>query len=176
MAFYDEPLKAKKVFIIFLVLSIVFFLGCGVLGYLFYKEHKLVRDKDSLITQKDANIATLQKELDSTSSASSKTTTNLSDTNKALENQIKSYKAKISKANAYNEFFKYLTAVISAHGGFSGWTDGEFQTAKEKAEATGDASFISTVNWAWYETSVDPTVRVIRVWNEIGSGIENALK
>jgi TolA-binding protein len=183
MAFYEDPIKSKRVFIVFLSLSTLFFIGCGVLGYLYWHEYRINKNKTADITQKDTQITDLKKEISGLTNATNQNSTSLAEQNKnltaqntSLTNQVKSYKAKIAKANAYNEFFKYLTAVIQAHSGFSGWTEGEFQTAKQKAEATGDASFVSTVNWAWYETTVDVTTRVIRVWNEIASGIENALK
>lgn len=183
MKFYYDPKKARTAFIITLVLAIVFFVISGVLGYFYYQaksldnwKEKIVQLKDGKITELEAKVADLEGRASSLSAEGVKTKADLEKENASLNAQIASYKAKIAKANAYNEFYKYLNQVIEAHNGFSGWTDAEFQVGKTKAEATGDASFVSDVNWAWYETSVDPNTRVMKIWKDIASGIENSLK
>lgn len=176
MAFYEDPIKAKRVFVVFLSLSILFFIGCGALGYLYYREHKLTKWINTQVSQKDTKIADLEKQITGVTTESTESAASLTEQNTALNKQITSYKAKIAKANTYNEFFKYLNSVINAHAGFVGWTDGEFQTAQTKAQATGDTNFVATINWAWYQTTIDPVVRLVRVWNETASGIENSLK
>lgn len=193
----NDPIKAKRTMIVLLVLSIAFFVGVGVMGYFYYQKDsqykKLTDEKKSLEDQKNKEVVDLQKQiadLNGTGKLSSESVLALQKENeqlkkdstadkatiKDLTNQINAKKAGIAKAVAYNEFLKYLNYVIEVHGGYSGWTDAEFQTGKAKAEVTGDAAFVSTVNWAWYETSVPQVDRIIRVNKEIVSGIENALK
>jgi len=156
-------------------------IGSGVLGYLYYKSQKAKKDLNS---QNETLLGQLGSALVSPSPTATSSelvalqsrVTTLEKEKSNLEGQISSLKSKIKKANAYNEFYKYLNSVIETHSGYTGWTDAEFETGKQKAEATGDAPFVSTVNWAWYETSVPPYDRVLRTQKEIASGIENALK
>jgi len=82
----------------------------------------------------------------------------------------------IATANAYNDFLEYMTQVIDTHDGFSGWTDAEYQIGREKAEATGNSSFVDRIDWAWHETSVDPVERVVQVYRDVVNGISSALK
>ena len=56
------------------------------------------------------------------------------------------------------------------------WTDDEYDTARNKAQATGNNSFVETIDWAWNEKTVDPVTRMIGVWKAITEGIEAALK
>jgi len=81
----------------------------------------------------------------------------------------------ITTTKAYVSFLEYMTQVIDAHDGFTGWTDAEYQVGREKAEATGNNDFVNRVDWAWNETSVDPVVRVIEVYRDIVNGINSAL-
>lgn len=183
MKFYYDPRKAKIAFTITLIAAIVFFVASGVLGYFYYQAKTLDNWKENIVKTKDAKIDELNKKIadlegqkSSLSSEGAKTKEQLEAENSALNAQITGYKAKIAKALAYNEFYKYLNQVIEAHNGFSGWTDAEFQVGKQKAEATGDANFVSDVNWAWYETSIDPNTRVMKIWKDIASGIQSALQ
>lgn len=183
MEFVNDPVKSKRVFIAVLIISIVFFVGTGVLGYLYYKERKLVNEKQSAIIQKDQEIANLQLQLDEYTGSSESARESLKSqndilkkSNKTLTDQVNDYKAKSAKALLYNEVLKYVNSIIEAHGGFDGWTDAEFQTGKTKAEATGDAAYISMINWAWYEKSVPPLTRALRFFKDTASAIENSLK
>ncbi|MFH1854807.1 MAG: hypothetical protein ABH810_00095 [bacterium] len=81
----------------------------------------------------------------------------------------------IATTKAYVSFLEYMTQVIDAHDGFTGWTNAEYQVGREKAEATGNSDFVNRVDWAWNETSVDSIVRVIEVYRDIVSGINSAL-
>jgi hypothetical protein len=180
MGLFEDPIKGKKVFNVTLIVAIIFFIGCGVLGFLYWNEcHKLTdmqKDKDSQISSKDKTIAELNSQISDLNTTSEGSLAELTKSNKTLTDQATANKAKVAKALKYNDFFKYLTSVINTHQGFTGWTTAEFQVGKSKAEATGDASFVSTVNWAWYDTNTPSTTRVIRTWNEIADGISNALK
>lgn len=81
----------------------------------------------------------------------------------------------IATTKAYINFLEYMTQIIDAHDGFTGWTDAEYQVGREKAEATGNGDFVNRVDWAWNETSIDPVVRVVEVYRDIVSGINSAL-
>jgi len=189
MAIFLDPIKGKRAFVVLLICTIVILIGGGVLGYFYYQEKKEISRLSTDLTNANKEKDDLKKQLAEASKTSpevealkkEKTTlegkiTKLEGEKTDQANQTKSYQAKIAKANAYNEFYKYVNYIIEVHNGFTGWTDAEFQVGKTKAEATGNTAFVSTVNWAWYETSVPPTDRVLRVWKEIAAGIESSLK
>lgn len=166
---------------------IVYWASIGVLvlaivagGYYFFQldswKESVVASKDEKIATLEANLQSKTNELESATASAGESQQSLATEKSQLESENSALKAKASKALAYNEVFKYMTGVIKTHNGFTGWTDAEFQVGKTKAEATGSTAFVSTINWAWYETSVTPNERVIRVWEEMASGIENALK
>jgi len=90
-------------------------------------------------------------------------------------NELSSKDAGMSTITAYNNFLEYMTQVIDAHNGFSGWTDAEYQIGHEKAQATGNNDFINTVDTAWNDTSIDVTTRVINVYRGIINGINGGL-
>ncbi|MFA5157641.1 MAG: hypothetical protein WC451_00410 [Patescibacteria group bacterium] len=183
MEFVNDPRKAKIAFVVVLLLAIVFFLASGALGYLYW--HKL-DDRNNLAASKqqveeslsatlktaENNLTAANKEIADLQASTDSSGQSIS----SLQKQIADYKAGLAKITAYKEFLKYYNSVIETHNGYTGWTDAEFQVGKTKAEATGDASFVSTVNWAWYETSVDVATRIIRVNKEIVSGIESGIK
>ena len=180
-----DPVKKFRIvsWVIFSVLMLVIAIG----SYYFFTingwKEKIIASKDEKIAQLTDDLSKQAKLLEETGSQTSKDKAALSAENAQLTKDKSSLtaenaalKAGKAKALAYNEFFKFLNTVIETHNGFTGWTDAEFQTGKSKAEATGDISFVSTINWAWYETGIDPDTRVMRVWKEIVSGIQNALK
>ncbi len=173
----DEVKKFRIIFWVTFGLAVII-IGAG--SWWFMKDRA---NKEQVISEKDSKISQLQAEIDKTKSASEsegsqleKENTELKSSNTKLTKENNDLKAAKAKALTYNEFFKYLTSVIKAHAGFSGWTDAEFQAGKTKAEATGNTNFVSTINWAWYQTSIPPADRVVRVWEETAAGIENALK
>ncbi len=172
MSLFEEPRKAKAVFVITLILAIIFLLSSGVLGYFFYKKYQSYEDIWGRYTslKKDRRIGSEEVE------ELKKQIEELNTQKTALETENKEMTDGIAVANAYNEFFKYMNSVIETHGGYSGWTENEYQTARAKAQATGSSGFVSTVDWAWHRTDIDPTTRILKVLQEIASGIENALK
>ena len=166
MTIFDDPRKAKLAFVLTLVFAIIFFLGCAALGYLFYTKYSSYKDLSSKYNKlKNQNQSTVEE-----LKAKNKT---LTDENTTLKEQITTKDAGIAKANAYNAFFKYETAVIKAHSGFSGWTEAEYQTGRVKAQATGDTSFVNLIDWAWNRTDIDQVVRIIAVWEATAKGIED---
>ncbi len=101
-----------------------------------------------------------------------------SDIQKQLDektNELSSKNAGMATIEAYNNFLEYMTHVIDAHDGFSGWTEAEYQIAREKAEATGNDEFVNTVDTAWNDTSIDVTTRVINVYRGIINGIRSGI-
>lgn len=186
MEFVNDPRKAKIAFVITLIFAIFFFLASGTLGYFYWQkmkssndlstskqsvEAKLKTAEDSL-TKANTDLTTANAELAALESSSSASGQSIS----SLQKQVADYKAGMTKITAYKEFLKYYNSIIEAHNGYTGWTDAEFQVGKTKAEATGDTSFVSLVNWAWYETTVDVTTRIIRVNKAIVSGLESGIK
>ena len=93
-----------------------------------------------------------------------------------IQSKLDSKNASSSTIRAYNDFLEYMTQVIDAHDGFSGWTDAEYQIGREKAEATGNDTFVGTVDTAWNNTSIDVTTRVLNVYRGIISGIKSGLE
>lgn len=173
----------KKFRIVFWVVFAVLIVAIAAGSYFFLS---LNNWKEDVIGSKDAKIAELEKKLSDSLAGSDQTAgTNQSLTaanaqltkdKDELTAENKNLKSNIASAVAYNNFFGYMNTVVETHNGFTGWTDAEFQTGKSYAEKTGSTSFVSTINWAWYETSVAPATRIIRVWKETQSGIESALK
>lgn len=117
-----------------------------------------------------------------TASKESSEVSKLKEEKAALQSQLDSANQTISNKNsgistakAYNSFLEYLTQVIDAHDGFTGWTDAEYQVGREKAQATGNQTFVDTVDTAWNNQAIDVTTRVINVYRGIVSGISGAL-
>jgi len=178
MSFLDDPIRAKRAFWISFYLLLLFFLSTVILGFLFYQSYinyRTLKTENQFLTNKPTPSP----------SVSASSSTNIDDLTKEnldlklekmnLEKQIADDKTKDEKAKAYNDFFKYLNSVIMAHNGFEGWTEAEYQTARTKAEATKDGSFVSTIDWAWHDTNTPPLDRLIRVWTSIDQGIGNNL-
>ncbi len=172
MDYQEEKIKPKGLgrgLITLIVVSSVLFVGACALGYFVWRDHqnynKLLSDKQSL-----------ESRLAITKTMTTTPTATVDKEKVELKKEVASYKAGREKITAYNDFFKYMNQIVETHNGFSGWTDAEFQTGKSKAEATGDTDFVSKVDWAWYETSVDPLQRALGVWKSIADGIDRGLK
>jgi hypothetical protein len=179
-----DPVKKFRIVFWVTFSVLVLIIAAGVFYYFKIDDwkEKLVASKDQKIAFQVTDLANQAKLLEETGGTAKDKealvaeNTLLTKDKASLTAENTALKAGRAKALAYNEFFKYLNTVIETHNGFTGWTDAEFQIGRTRAEATGDISFVSTVNWAWYETSINPTTRVIRAWKEIVSGIQNALK
>ena len=169
---FDNPKKAKIAFITTLVITIIFFLGSGVLGYMYYGKHNDYKNlKEKYTDLKEVTLSDLEKENEELQGQ----VDTLTQEKSALGEQIKDKDAGIATANAYNEFHKYMNQIIQTHNGFEGWTDAEYQIARRKAQATGNTSFVNTVDWAWNRTDIDPVTRLLGVWKAITTGISNAI-
>lgn len=180
MELVNDPRKAKIAFIVVLVLAIVFFLGAGALGYLYWKKvdsyKSLADEKKKLEDSIENQISSKTEDLQTQIETLEKEKTDLETDKSALQDQIDNYKVGMAKITAYKEFYKYYNQVIETHSGFTGWTDQEYAVGRSKAEATGDQDFVAVVDYAWNETSVDPTTRVIRVNKAIVTGLERGIK
>ena len=163
------PTKPNKALIFVIIVSVLLLIASLILGYFYinaFKENKkLANEKQQLISERDKQTPTPSED--------EKT---LLQENNDLKNDIKDYQSKISKASAYNDFFKYLNSVIETHAGFSGWTEAEFSVGRGKAEATGDTNFVSLIDRAWHSEAVAPFTRVLDVLKAIEGGIETSLK
>jgi len=169
-----DPVKKYRIIFWIFFSCFVIIIAAGV--YFIWRNQN---NKTQLILEKDQKIAAQSLEiskLNKTTSTTENSSNEITKTNAQLTEENDALKAGIKKANTYNDFSKYLTSVIKTHNGFTGWTDTEFATAKTKAEATANTNFVSTINWAWYETTVPSIDRVIRVWEETVAGIDNSLK
>lgn len=180
MEFVNDPIKSKRVFILMLILSIIFFIASVGLGYLYYAKHL---DYQNLLTEKQAleeKLANsqndLQKQVDKLTEenqdlekANAKLTKENTAFAKAQSTQTK--KNKITKA--YIDFLNYLAQVTGSHNGFEGWTEAEYQHAHQIALRTKDNDFVETVEWAWNEETADPIDRLVRVLEEVYQGIND---
>ena len=167
MSFFENPQKAKVVFIITLVLLIVFFLSAGVAGYFYYQKNLNYNDLDSKyskLKREQTDAKKLQKQI-----------TTLNQQIADLQKQIETKNASSTTIKAYNDFFKYMNSIIRIHNGYTGWTDAEYQVGRQKAQATGSSSFVSLVDWAWNRTDIDPNTRVLGVLDAIAKGIGDSL-
>lgn len=175
MEFINDPVKSKKVFILMLILTIVFFLAGGVLGFFYYKEHKNVKtlktDKTNLETQLANSEKDLQQQVADLKTANEK----LASENKNLSDQITQNSARSDKIKAYNATLGYVADVVEIHGGFQGWTDAEYQTGRTYAQATGDQNFVNTVDWAWNREDVPAVERFVGFLRAVETGINTNL-
>ena len=177
----EKGVKVKRDVLIVIIAVLV--LGAGALGYLYYTENqdkKNLSDENKELQDRYEEInAKLEGEVTDLTGGTESLTgekSTLSSKNATLTSQNADYAAGMVKIKAYNDFLKYFNSVIETHGGFSGWTTAEFNIAQGLASATGDTSFVATVDWAWYQTSIPAIDRIIRVQKEIAAGIEGAIK
>jgi len=179
----NDPAKAKRWVWIEFVIAILLLATSGFFTFLYYGANDngiwkegLISDKDQEIAQLEKQIGSLTTEKDAISSTAEGEKGTLAEQNAALIADKAALEAKIVEANTYNNFLKHMNTVVETHNGFTGWTDAEFQTGNAIAATTGDTTFVNLINWAWYETSVSATERVIAVWKAIASGVETSLK
>ena len=180
-----DPVKKFRIvfWVTFSVLVLVIAVGCYYFFNLDAWKEQVIADKNQKITQEASDLLTKTKLLADAGSQSSKDKETLAAENAqltkdkdALTAENASLKATKAKALAYNEVFKHVNSVIETHNGFDGWTDAEFQAGKVKAEATGNTTYVSTINWCWYDHSVDQLTRALRFWKETATNIESSLK
>ena len=161
---FNDPVKAKKLFITFLVLMIIFFLGMCVLGFLYYKKasafKNLEAEKNQLSQQTQGSASDLEK---------------LKKENADLKTQISSWEKKSAQAKAYTAVLSYVNGLVEKHNGFDNWTQGEFQQGKRLAQATSSDSFVSLVDWLWNHEEISQMTRMVRFMNAIVLGVNGSL-
>jgi cell division protein FtsB len=149
----QEPKKSKAGFIVVLILAIVFFITSCVLGYFYYSASKKI-----------AHISDLEKQVDS-----------LTKEKDGLEKQVADYQAKSTKLAAYVECLNYLDTLVETHQGLDGWTEAEYQTGRDKIQATGDQALVDKADWAWNTKSVDQTTRLLGFLQVLIQGMKSNL-
>jgi len=172
---FSDPVKSKKIFILMLVLTIMFFVGAGVLGYFYYEKFKayksLASDKQKLEDQLRNSSTTWQKK----NNDLEKDKAQLQKDKKTLQDQIAADRAKIDKAKAYLETLVYVNQLIADHGGLVGWTEAEFQEGRRIAETTGDSSYVDLVDWCWNRRDINQITRLTRFYKASTDGISSNL-
>ena len=170
--FFADPKKAKGIFITFLILTIVFFLAAAALGYLYFKKNKDLKKSNQenqvVIDQLKKDKTDLEKQV----ADAKKETEDLKNSSKQ-SSETAANKQTIIKA--YTEILTYFAQVVENHNGFDGWTDAEYQHAREIAKATQSPEFLATVDWAWNQKTVSVMERVVRFLKEISVGINDNL-
>jgi cell division protein FtsB len=159
-----------KIILAFLILILI--AGNGVLGFLYYKKvnaYKSLKDeKQALEEDKEDTRSDLESENTELESENAE----LLEEKTTLEEEVADYEEKQETIKAYNDFNAYVYYVIGIHGGFINLTDAEYQTAKSKAEATGDADLVAAVDSAWNDKSISQMIRFVNVMNAAIEGID----
>lgn len=183
MSIFDNPVKAKNLFGIFLAISIVLFIGLGTAGYFYYlkyQENKVLSAKvwelEGSTTSASYSAKQSEAELKKQISDLQKDKTDLAKENKTLTDQATATKTKIDKALAYNQVFVYLNSLVVKYSGLDNWTEADYQAGLVKVRATEDKNLENTVDWAWHDSTVDDLTRALSVWQTIANGVENSLK
>jgi cell division protein FtsB len=163
-----SPKKGNPALIVVSVLAILFLAGAAVLGYFYYNKVK----ENSQLAAQNAELSGQKSkmETEATSSASLKLQID------QLNDKVATLEAKIKKAKVYNDTFKYVNYLIETHGGFSGWTNDEFNYGRSIAAKTNDATYLKVVDDAWNQQGGDPLARTLSFFKATASGIENSLK
>lgn len=174
-----QPVKEKKKFpwitILLLCFTLLVMVIAVVMGYLYFTNREtysnLLSEKNSLEDQ----IEQLQQEKNAITEENAtleEEKTSLEEENASLESEITGYEAIQAQIKAYNDFDEYVFYVVGIHGGFINLTEDEYQTARSKAEATGDEDLVAAVDSAWNDTHISPIIRFVNVMNAVIEGID----
>lgn len=179
MSFYEDPKKARRVFVITLTFAIIFLLSTGTLGYFYWAKTKQAKNAANAFGEQtkklDDEKKALEKKLDETNKEFDSTKALSSGDKKALEEKITKYEEKTKTITACNEFLRYLNQVTIDHGGFDGWTEAEYQTGRQKAQGTGDQALVSIVDWAWNNKDIAQMTRFNTVLKAVVDGVAKNL-
>jgi len=193
----DAPKTKRKIsfkrilkYGIFVMLIITLVATSGVFGYLYYKKYEeyqaltteKARVEQALEDEKQKTAADYQAQIDeqeeeiTSLTEDNETLTGEKETlegeKTTLEDSVSSYLAKLAKIGKYINFLDYVYYVVGVHNGFNNLTDAEYQTARSKAQATGDSSLVSAVDSAWNDTEVDQMIRFLNVITTAQNGIK----
>ncbi len=162
----------------------------GVISYLYYKKYndykslydekirvqnQLEEEKNKTAVDYEDQIEELNSDIDTLTDEKDVLNTEkeaLEEDKTELESSVSSYQTKQANISKYVNFLDYVYYVVGVHGGFSGLTEAEYQTARSKAQATGNANLVSAVDSAWNDTEVDQMVRFLNVITTAQNGIK----
>lgn len=170
-----ETIKPKKrirfstIFIVFLFLLLV--AGLGILSYLYFTKDSRYK---TLLTQKE-NLETQNSSLTSEKETLQSEKATLEEENATLTAQIESINTHEAKIKAYNDVLDYTFVVVSTHNGFSGWTEEEYQHARDLASISGDDDFVAQVDTAWNDKHISATTRFVNFIDFISTRIDENL-
>ena len=170
--FFENPKKVKGVFALLIVLTVIFFLAAGVLGYLYWKKNdsykKSNQENQRIIDQLRKDKSDLEKQV----ADLNKENEDLKKSNQQT-NEEKTNKETIIKA--YTEVLTYVASVIDKYQGFDNWTEADYQKGIEIVKKTQSSSFLETCQWAWTRKDISQMTRFVRFLNEVASGINDNL-
>ena len=166
--------RLKKIIIVLISTTVIFFLAGGVLGYLYFQKSRnyndLQNEKQRLEQELKTATSDLQKQYQDLEKRNQKLIADkkeLQKANQQLEKELADKESKSNKIKAYNDVLDYIMQTMEAHNGLNGISEGEYQVGLAKARKTGDSDFVNTVEWAWHSKSISQTERLARVINEI---------
>ena len=172
IGFFNNPKKVKGVFALLIVLTVIFFLAAGALGYLYWEKNdsfkKSNQENQKIVDQLKKDKADLEKQL----ADAKKENEDLKNSNKQTTEE-KANKETIVKA--YTEVLTYVASIIDKYQGFDNWTDADYQKGLEIAKKTQSSSFLETCQWAWTRKDISQMTRFVRFLNEVASGINDNL-
>jgi cell division protein FtsB len=178
--------KRTKILLTLFVLSTVGALSLTilVLGYLYYKKSSEVRDlkaDNSQLADKakdteeyQAELEDLEEDYDLATDEIETLEASVTEKDATIERitvDNTAYATKIANIKKYNDVYDFLADLIIAHGGATGWTQADYQAGRNLAQATGDQGLLDAIDAAWYNTGVDPVLRVGNVIKELVEGI-----
>lgn len=168
----NQPKPKKWPLILFIILTVIFFLGAGALGGLYWQKNKsyekLSQEKQAQNDQLDKDKASLEKQLADVK----KEKEDLENANKESDAE-KANKQTIAKA--YTKTLTYVASLIDKYQGFDNWTEADYQAGLEIAKKTQSSSFLATCQWAWTRKDISQMTRFVRFLDELATGINENL-
>lgn len=191
-----QPNKFKRLlFISFGAFAFLFIITLGTFGYIYSglnaDNNRLKNINDELETQIEENQISSDTEFqakvdeyeaqiddleeENASLVSDKTTlgnekAGLQTEIIGLNTQINTLTQKQANIRLYNDFLDYVYYLISMHG-FVGFSEDEYNTARQKAAVTGNQDLVAVIDAMWYEGNGDPTTKFAAMMKEVIDGI-----
>lgn len=170
--FFADPKKAKTAFVVVLIFLIIFVLGAGTLGYLYWKKNQSLKttneNNQRTVEQLNKDKADLERQVADTKKENEDL--------KKLNQETDATKAnKEAVVKAYTEVLSYIASIIDKYQGFDNWTEADYQKGIEIAKKTQSTSFLATCQWAWTRKDISQMTRFVRFLNEVASGINDNL-
>lgn len=169
MEFIKDPVKAKRAFIAVFVIGLIFILATIGMGFLYWQKSSAYKDlkgeKEKLEATKKTKTLT-EKELQEKVTTLEKQVTDLQAADKQEKAAVK----------AYLEVLNYMALLVERHGGFDGWTEAEFQEGRRLAVATGNSSYVASIDYCWGRTDIPQMTRLVKFLRDTVTAINNALE